>query len=81
MNDTIYTVIGIKVGRFTPKSGGEEIIYCKVFATYKDDKVTGIACKELSMKPDLADGLITGDDIIVYYNQYGKISNLKVVGQ
>lgn len=83
MSETItqetFQVVGIKNATFKDKETKEQIAYCKLYVTFKDEKTVGIACEAMSIKPELADGIQPGDEVQLFYNKYGKISDIKVL--
>lgn len=72
----ICDVIGIKKGVFNDRQTGKPIYYARVYYTYQDDKVDGIACGIEKIAYEFADTISVGDRIEFLYNRYGKVDNI-----
>lgn len=60
---------------------GKRIVGTRLFFTYEDDRVNGIACESVyvSGSVDLPE-LKIGDVCEILYNKYGRVSGIRIVG-
>lgn len=59
---------------------GKKIVGTRLFLTYKDERVTGMACESVyvSGAVDLP-ALNIGDVCEILYNKYGRVSGVRVI--
>lgn len=70
-------IIGLKKGEFV-NATGEKIVYGRVYVTYDDETVNGLACDELKLNPAKFDGFEIGDLVHVNRDKTGKVLSLDV---
>lgn len=85
MNDVIYRVVGIKVGTFEDRNTKEKLSYGKLFCVTVGCKAEGLdgeMTESFSVKPDILEesGVELDDEVKLFFNRYGKVSVVEVVG-
>lgn len=71
-------IVGLKQVDFNTKEG-QHMEGVKIYITCEDDKVDGLMTDAFFLQkekfPDVSN-LHIGDDIIIYFNRYGKVDSL-----
>lgn len=73
-----FTIVGIKAVDFDTKEG-QHMKGVKLFVTGEDDKVEGLMTDSFFLsyeKFSNLDQYHVGDEIVIYYNRYGKVDSL-----
>lgn len=81
----IYTVVGMSYGSFEDKQTGNGVFYAQLFVTApfkaakagsdyhtKGDKCFVMKC----VSPDVFANVEVGDEVQLFFNQYGKVSHI-----
>ena len=76
------TVLGTKEVSYTSKKTGKHIEGLKIYYSYQEDKVNGLAADSLFLNKDKLRGLewtpLVGDEFQPLYNKYGSVDTVEV---
>lgn len=75
----VCTVIGKRSYSFADKQTGELVERVELHVTYPDDRIDGLACEVVSLRPETAEGVNVGDGIRMDRNKYGRVIALERV--
>lgn len=74
----MYTVLGIQKVDFKAQDGNQ-IKGTKLYLSFEKDHVDGKACEAVFVKDSISlVGIEVGDFIVLSYNKYGKVSDVKL---
>lgn len=73
----LATVVGKRLGRFKSKEDGREIEFARLYITYENDRVQGMAAEEVKISPAMLDGLEPGMMVDIIYNRYGRVDDVR----
>lgn len=71
-------VIGKRIGSFKEKETGKDVAYGKLYVTYEDSTMTGLAgsiAESISVRPEILQEIPVGSEITLIYNRYGKVED------
>lgn len=77
----MYQIIGIESTYFKDKETHQEFHGTRLHCTYEKENVDGLCVESFYCNSRVdVDGLKLGDHCEIFYNKYGKVSHIKVVG-
>lgn len=75
----MYTVIGIENVSYVSKKTNQPVVGTRLHLTYEQEGVEGLCVESVFCGSTIdTDRLTTGDQIEVYYNKFGRVSDIGV---
>lgn len=77
----LYQIIGIEKTSFRPRDSDREFAGVRLHCTYEKEKVDGMAVESVYCNSSVdVSGLSVGDLCEIFYNKFGKVSEVRKVG-
>ena len=70
-------LVGVKNVDYTSKKTGKQVTGFNLYVTYQAENVDGLVATDFYVRSDFhMDGFVIGDDINVFFNQYGGVDEI-----